>query len=186
MTLTERFSEDNRRHICRKATLIALTILITVALAGLKLFDLFGITLPAFQIAGGILLLMVGMAQLNAVRRKVNTSEQDESYSRDDITVFPLATPLLAGPGAISTVILLATKATNWLRLAALLVAIVTCMGAAYAVLRSAKYLYKLLGNTGLNLFSRIMGLILTAIGVQFIVNGVHDFLPWLVSALGN
>ena len=185
MTLTERFSEEHRRSICQKATLIAFAILVSTALAGLKLFELFGITLPAFQIAGGILLLMIGMAQLNAARRKVNTSEQDEGYERDDVTVFPLAMPLLAGPGSMSTVVLLATKSSSLLRTSELIVAIAACMLLSYIVLRAAKYLFRLLGNTGLNLFSRIMGLILTAIGVQFVINGVHDVLPLLTRAAG-
>ena len=185
MTLTDRFSEEHRRGICRKATLIALIVLTVVALVGIKLFTLFGITMPAFQIAGGILLLMVGISQVNEVRSKVNRSEQDESYDRDDITVFPLATPLLAGPGAISTVILLATKANGWLRITELIIAISACMLAAYATLRAAKYLFRLLGTTGLNLFSRIMGLLLTAIGVQFVINGMRDVLPLLTVAGG-
>ncbi|MEN9836217.1 MAG: hypothetical protein RL011_2410 [Pseudomonadota bacterium] len=185
MTLTERYSEGHRRQICAKSSLIALGILLGVAFAGLQLFELFGITLPAFQIAGGILLLIVGIAQVNEVRSKVSPNEEGESLERDDITVFPLAMPLLAGPGAISTVILMATKAGGLLRKIELVLAITACITLAYLTLRAAKYLFRILGNTGLNLLSRIMGLLLTAMGVQFIINGAKDILPMLISGGG-
>ncbi len=185
MTLSERYGESHRRSICAKASLIALGILLVVAFAGLKLFELFGITLPAFQIAGGILLVMVGIAQVNEVRTKVSPNEADESLERDDITVFPLAMPLLAGPGAISTVILMATKASGLIRKLELALAITVCIALAYMTLRAAKYLFKLLGNTGLNLLSRIMGLLLTAMGVQFVINGAKDILPLLMAGGG-
>jgi multiple antibiotic resistance protein len=175
LTLTERFSEGSRAHIRGKASLVALLVLVTFAVTGMKLFELFGITLPAFQIAGGLLLLLIGVNQLNANRRKVSAEEQDESLARDDVSVFPLATPLLAGPGAISTVILFATKAPSALRLGELLVAVALVMAVTFGVLRSSSYLFRVLGNTGLNLLSRIMGIVLTAVAVQFILNGMKE-----------
>ena len=178
MTITERFNEQDRRMIRRKASLIALGLLSFVAVSGSRFFALFNITLPAFQIAGGILLLNIGMAQLNAVRRRVQPAEEGESLHRDDISVFPLATPLLAGPGAISTVILLATRTGSVLRLGELIAAIATCMFGAFLTLRAGKYLQKILGTTGLNLLSRLMGILLTAVAVQFILNGIKEVLP--------
>ena len=138
-------------------------------------FELFGITLPAFQIAGGLLLLTLGLSQQNNSRRKVSNEEQDESLHRDDISVFPLATPMLAGPGAISTVILLASAAGSVLRLAELIAAIVVCMVITAVVLTSSQYLVRVLGKTGLNLLSRVMGIVLTAVAVQFILNGIGE-----------
>ena len=175
LTLTERFSEESRAHIRRKAVLIALVLLIGFAVSGMKFFELFGITLPAFQIAGGLLLLILGVTQLNAEKSKVTATEQDEGLSRDDISVFPLATPLLAGPGAISTVILLVTKAESGIRFAELLVAITACMVVGFLVLKFSSLLYRALGNTGLNLLSRIMGIVLTAVAVQFVLNGLRE-----------
>lgn len=175
LTLTERFSEENRAHIRRKAVVIALAILLVFAVTGMKFFELFGITLPAFQIAGGLLLLILGVTQLNADKSKVTPTEQDEGLSRDDVSVFPLATPLLAGPGAISTVILLVTKAESTIRFLELLLAIAVCLGVAFVVLRFSQLLYRVLGNTGLNLLSRIMGIVLTAVAVQFVLNGLRE-----------
>lgn len=178
LNLTERFSAEGIQHTRRKATLVAMGILLAFGLSGISIFNLFGITLPAFQIAGGILLLLFGIAQLNNSRQRVKPEETDESRDRDDISVFPLGTPLLAGPGAISTVVLLSTHARDGWRIAGLAIAILLSMVASYLVLKSAHFLFKLLGRTGLNLVTRIMGLILTAMAVQFILNGIKAALP--------
>jgi multiple antibiotic resistance protein len=175
LTITERFGAPGRRHIRIKATAIATVLLVFFALSGKKFFELFGITLPAFQIAGGILLLVLGISQLNAERKKVNNEETDEGLEKDDISVFPLATPLLAGPGAISTVILYATAAASPLRFGELLVAVLATMAVTFLILTISPALLRVLGRTGLNLLSRIMGIVLTAIAVQFILNGITE-----------
>jgi multiple antibiotic resistance protein len=175
LTLTERYDTADRLVVIRKSCLYALTILIFFAISGMKFFSLFGISLPAFQIAGGLLLMTVGMGQLNHVKKKVSSEEQYESLHRDDITVFPLTTPLLAGPGAISTVILFASEAQSWIRTFELLLALTLCVLACYGVLLGSRYLNKVLGKTGLNILTRIMGIVLTAIAVQFILNGVRE-----------
>lgn len=174
LTLTERFDKLERRHIRRKATTIAALILVFFALTGLGLFRLFSITMPAFQIAGGILLLVFGLTQLNQQRVRVTPKETEEGLHRDDISIFPLATPLLAGPGAISTVVLFSSQATTPLRTLNLLIAIVMVLSAAHFLLRLAPVLYRFLGRTGLNLITRIMGIIICAIAVQFMINGIR------------
>lgn len=175
LTLSERFTAADQAHIRRKSTLIALCLLVAFAATGMKFFELFGITLPAFRIAGGILLLVMGVAQLNQNGGKVSTDEASEGLTKDDISVFPLATPLLAGPGAISTVILYSTAAKSALRLGELILAIVACLCTTYLILRASPGLFRVLGRTGLNLVSRIMGIVLTAVAVQFILIGVTD-----------
>ncbi len=173
LTLTERFSADAIVRTRRKAACVALGILSIFGLTGLSIFNLFGITLPAFQIAGGILLLLLGIAQLNANRTRVKQEETDEGLDREDISVFPLGTPLLAGPGAISTVVLYSSRMKGVVGTIELLVSIFLALLASYLVLKSAHLLYRVLGKTGLNLMTRIMGLILTALAVQFIINGI-------------
>ena len=173
LTITEHSSETMRSRTAKKATLIAMVILIFFALFGLTLFNIFGITLPAFQVAGGILLLRLGLAQLSADRARVKPEETAESMEKEDVSVFPLATPLLAGPGAISTVVLLSSKQNSALKLGTLIFAILGALGISYLFLRYATYLYKLLGKTGLNILTRIMGIILTAIAIQFVLNGL-------------
>lgn len=177
LALTERFSPEGIRHTRQKATLVAFGVLTVFALTGLKIFNLFGITLPAFQIAGGILLLLLGISQLNNTRARVKQEETNEGLERDDVSVFPIGTPLLAGPGAISTIVLLSTQAKTPIRMVGLMVAITGAMGAAFLILKTAPYLFKILGKTGLNLLTRIMGLILTAIAVQFMLNGIRGAL---------
>jgi multiple antibiotic resistance protein len=142
-------------------------------MTGEGIFRLFGISIPAFRIAGGILLLLLGIAQLEAHRERVKTEEENESYSRDDISIFPLATPLLAGPGSISTVVLQSSEVHGPLQNALFLLAIACVFIVTYFLLKSAPHLYRLLGKTGINLVTRIMGIILTAIAIQFIIDGV-------------
>lgn len=174
LVLTERFSADMTSRIRKKACIVALCILLVFAFTGLSIFKLFGITLPAFQIAGGILLMLFGLAQVNANRPRVREEEKTESMERDDVSVFPLGTPMLAGPGAISTVVLMSTEAGSPVRLAVLILAIVLAVSATYLALRVAPMLLRVLGRTGLNIITRLMGMILTAIAVQFILNGIR------------
>jgi len=129
--------------------------------------------MPAFQIAGGILLLMFGLSQLNRKRKRLGDGEEEEGMSKDDISIFPLATPLLAGPGAISTVVLFSSNSTSSIRVASLMFSILLVLSSAYFLLKLAPTVYRILGRTGLNVITRIMGIIVTAIAVQFIINGV-------------
>ncbi len=174
LSITEDSSQAMRERTARKAAIIAFAILVFFALFGLILFDFFGITLPAFQIAGGILLLRLGLAQLSADRTRVRPEETAESRDKDDVSVFPLATPLLAGPGAISTVVLLSSNSSpSVVHSGMVVLAIGLALIASYLMLRFATKLYRLLGKTGLNLLTRIMGILLTAISIQFIINGL-------------
>jgi len=173
LTLTRHLTEDQRNKARRKGTFIAAAILCTFAIAGTNVFKIFSITPHAFRIAGGILLLSLGFKQLSAAHDRVKKEEELEGLGADDISVFPLATPLLAGPGAMSTVALYATSATSVALTIALLTAIVASFVATGLILRLAPALYKILGQTGLNLFTRLMGIILTSIAVQFIIDGV-------------
>jgi len=173
LTLTERFTREDRRATRRKATFIALAILFSFTISGSRIFKFFGITMPAFQIAGGILLLTFGLSQLNRKRKRLEDREEEEGMSKDDISIFPLATPLLAGPGAISTVVLFSSNSPSTLRVGGLMVSVLIVMSAAYFILKVAPTVYRILGRTGLNVVTRIMGIIVTAIAVQFIINGV-------------
>ena len=176
LTITEHSGPEARARTARKASVIAFGILAFFAVFGLVLFDLFGITLPAFQIAGGLLLLRLGLAQLSADRTRVRPEETAESRDKEDVSVFPLATPLLAGPGAISTVVLLSSKeSASFVRTGLVVFAIACALLLSFLMLRFATKLYKVLGKTGLNLLTRIMGILLTAISIQFIINGVSS-----------
>ncbi|RZA15143.1 MAG: NAAT family transporter [Proteobacteria bacterium] len=173
LSMTDRFTPDERKTVCLKSSLVATGILLSFAVAGERIFNLFGISIPAFQIAGGILLLRFGIAELSADRERLKREEESESYERQDISIFPLATPLLAGPGSISTVVIRASQSSGWLEEVILIVSVISVFVVTYFLLRSAPYLYRILRRTGLNLLTRIMGIILTAIAVQYIINGL-------------
>jgi multiple antibiotic resistance protein len=174
LSLTDRYSAQERTKVVKKATLIATGILVLFALSGEGIFRLFGISIPAFRIAGGILLLLLGIEQLQATRERVKSEEETESYARDDISIFPLAVPLLAGPGAISTVVLKASETTTFLGYTWLVTAIILVFLISFYLLKSAPYLFRHLGKTGVNLVTRLMGILLTAIAVQFIIDGIR------------
>lgn len=180
LALTDRFSREERRTIRLKACLVAFGILAIFGITGMAVFDVFGITIPAFQIAGGILLLQIGIAQLNAKRPRGRGIKQDEVLEKDDISIFPIATPLIAGPGAISTIVLASSRAPGVLRHVELVLALFLVMLVTYICLKGAPIIYRFLGETGLNLLTRIMGIILTAVSVQFILNGIKGALPYL------
>lgn len=173
LTLTERLPDKARNQVCRKASIVAMGVLLCFAFLGERIFHLFGISLAAFRIAGGILLLLLGIQELGANRQRVKEEEEVESMERDDISIFPLATPLLAGPGSISTVVLQGSTNPDWPHKMLFILAIILVCFASYLVLRSAPYLYRVMGKTGLNLLTRIMGIILTAIAVQYIIDGL-------------
>ena len=175
LTFGDRFSPTDMVVIRRKAVLIGGGILLTFAVTGMGVFTVFGITMPAFQIAGGILLLQIGIEQLNSKRTRVRPDEKEESMEKDDVSVFPLAMPLIAGPGAISTVVLLASEADGIPHRVGLVVCVVAVMVLTFVCLRAAPRLYRVLGTTGLNLMTRILGIILAAVGVQFVLNGIKS-----------
>jgi multiple antibiotic resistance protein len=184
LSMTERFSPEERIATRRKASLIACIILMCFALGGTLIFSFFGITLGAFQVAGGILLLLLGIAQLNATRNRVRENETAEIMTKDDVSIFPLATPLLAGPGAISTAVLYAGTAKSALDVALNGAAVIAAILASYIILTLAPATYRILGQTGLNVLTRIMGIILTAIAVQFILNGLGNSIGPIIQAI--
>lgn len=175
--LTQKNSQAERRSLALRGTLIATAILLFFAVFGEAMLRLFGITLPALRIAGGILLLLISIDMVFA-RHSGGTGttpeEENEAQGREDISVFPLATPLIAGPGAISAVILLTTGTggfnLEWLFVVgALLAMLLLC----YLAMLSAMPLQRLLGLTGLAVVSRVVGVLLAALAVQFLLDGI-------------
>ena len=170
--------KDSRRERVRTALVgvaTSVVVMVTFAFAGHSILDFFAITTEAFQIAAGVIFFGIGSDMLAARRSRVKTTrrEQDEAVGRDSLAIIPLGLPTLAGPGTIVTVIALAGLADGGVQLfsvylASLLVGVVTlpCLILAPAMLRS-------LGRTGLNVMTRIMGLLVMVVGVQFLINGI-------------
>ena len=175
--LTKDNTPAERRLFATRGVLIALVILIFFAFLGNAILDVFGITIPALRTAGGVLLLLIAIDMVFA-RHSGGTGttheEEDEARRAQDISVFPLAMPLLAGPGAISAVILLSTGARTDLDFWLVIAAVVLVLGLAWVTLLVAMPIQRLLGLTGLSVVSRVVGILLAALAVQFVFDGVR------------
>lgn len=171
--------QDPARRVrtARKASLTALVILCGFAAAGQLIFRLFGITLPAFEIAGGIILLLIGLDMLQAKRSATQESsgETAEAATKDDAGIVPMGIPMLAGPGAITSVMVLVGQALDIKERLAIYSAILITCAASFLVLGSAVRVARVLGDTGIRILVRIMGLLLVALAVQDFVNGLVD-----------
>ncbi|MGC4117118.1 MAG: MarC family protein [Myxococcales bacterium] len=177
VAITSHDSPEKRRKMALRATLVACCLLSFFAVFGSLLFRLFGITLSAFKIAGGILLLITAIDMLRAQPSRTRSSpeETEESDAKEDVAIVPLAMPLLAGPGAIATVMVIAGRGRDWLHLVPVLLSIVLTCTIAYALLRVASRIQKLMGRGGIAVLERVMGLLLAAIAVQFISDGAVE-----------
>jgi multiple antibiotic resistance protein len=169
--------EKKRKRTARKASLTAFVVLTAFAVAGTYIFRMFGITLPAFEIAGGVILLLIGLDMLEAKRSPTqeSTGETEEAASKDDVGIVPLGIPMLAGPGAIASVMVLVGQVETRWQMAAIIGAIAFTAAISYAVLGSAARVAKMMGETGIRILVRIMGLLLVALAVQYFVNGFVD-----------
>jgi multiple antibiotic resistance protein len=176
VSMTEGMSQMQIRHIAARSLMVASSILIVSTIAGERIFDLLGISLPSFKIAGGILILLMGINMLHAKRSesRATDSELEEAKVKEDISVFPIGTPLIAGPGAISTVILFSTGHNKFPSMLMVLAAVIISSVAMYYLLRYSRLIYKGLGQTGTNIMTRLMGLILSAMAVEFIFDGIR------------
>ena len=169
-----------RVRTARKASLTAFVILTLFAIAGTYIFRIFGIGLPAFEISGGIILLLIGLDMLEAKRSPTQETagETDAAAVKDDAGIVPMGIPMLAGPGAITSVMVLvgqAHQSEGYWQMAAIFSAIAITAAICYLVLASATRVASALGDTGIRILVRIMGLLLVALAVQYFVNGMQD-----------
>ena len=177
LAVTAGADKAKRRRMAGKASLTALLFLSAFAVGGQYIFKMFGITLPAFEIAGGIILLLIGLDMLQAKRSATQevSGEAEEAASKEDAGIVPLGIPMLAGPGSITSVMVLVGQAqTSW-QMGAILAAIAVTAGICYLVLGNSDRVARALGDTGIRILVRIMGLLLVALAVQYFVNGMTD-----------
>src|SRR5262249_52636160 len=175
--MTPNDTPAQRERMARLACLVMAGVLLTFALTGRWIFQILGITLPAFQIAASIILLLVALDMLRAQRSRVmETREETEAgVNKVDIAVTPVAVPMLAGPGAISTVVLLRGQATGWAQDLALCGCILAVSSASYLILRLSATGARWLNPIALKIAARIMGLLLAAVASQFMINALRD-----------
>jgi multiple antibiotic resistance protein len=178
LAVTAGADRARRRRMAWKASITACVVLGSFALAGQLIFHLFGITLPAFEIAGGIILLLIGLDMLNAKRSETQETvpETQAAAAKEDAGIVPLGIPMLAGPGSITSVMVLVGQAGgNWKLVTAILAAILITATISYLVLGNSDRVANALGETGIRILVRIMGLLLVALAVQYFVNGMVD-----------
>jgi multiple antibiotic resistance protein len=179
LAITESADAVRRKRMARKGSLTAFIVLTTFAFAGQLIFRMFGITLPAFEIAGGLILLLIGLDMLEARRSATQETHGDteEATAKEDAGIVPLGIPMLAGPGAISSVMVLVGQVpTLWgWQMAAILGSITITTVVTYFVLAAASRVRQVMGETGIRILVRIMGLLLVALAMQYFVNGITD-----------
>jgi multiple antibiotic resistance protein len=176
LVITQDETREQRKRTARRACIAMTILLIIFAATGTALFRLFGITLAAFRTAGGLILWFVALDMLRGERRTQEGHEEViEGQVKDDVAVTPLAIPMLAGPGAISTVIVLSSQARGPAQTAIVYAAIVLTGLVSFIALRIGEPLLSRLGKTGVRVVTRIMGLLLAAVAVQFVLSGVKE-----------
>ena len=183
MAMTRHDPPEKRRSMAFRASVAAFFILSTFAVAGTLIFRVFGVTLGAFKVAGGVLLLLTSIEMLKAqqVRTRTTPEEEKEGAEKEDVAIFPLAIPLLAGPGSIATVMAMMGKAGRILFAVPVILSIAVTCAASYAMLIAADRIQRVLGVTGLSVMNRVIGLIIGAIAVQFMFDGLKDTFPGLL-----
>ena len=175
VAMTASYNERQRAATLRRAIVTAFLVLVAFAALGQLILRFFGITTQAFQIAGGIIFFGIGWDMLQARRSRVKTTEEEESAGagKDDVGIIPLGLPTLAGPGAITTVIALHAQAAGIIDVASVYIAIVFVLALCWALLAAAPLVTRRIGTTGMNVMTRLMGLLVMVVGAQFVINGV-------------
>ena len=176
LVITQDESPAERRRTARRACIAMTVLLVVFAASGTALFRAFGITLPAFRTAGGLILWFVALDMLHGERRTQEGREELlEGQAKEDVALTPLAIPMLAGPGAISTVIVLSSQAVGVAHTVIVYGSIVITGLISFAALRLGEPLLIRLGKTGIRVVTRVMGLLLAAVAVQFVLSGVKE-----------
>ena len=179
LAMTPNDPPKTRVRMVRIACVVAALIILVFALTGQFIFTIMGVGLPAFQIAGGIILFFIAFEMVRATRQRPRLTEEEEELAteKEDIAITPLAVPLLCGPGAISTVIILQTQAHTVAHTGVLLAAVVLVYFAIYWILKASAHGGEWLNPILLRVMRRLMGLLFSAVAVQFVVNGVLSLL---------
>ena len=184
---TQSFNTAERRRTIRISAFTAFVVIAVSALAGLRIIEFFGISIASFQVGGGTLLLISALSMLNAKPAESKPGDEDEGRQRVDagasIAVVPLTIPLLTGPATISTMVIYAERTRHWWQLAVLVGYGVVVGVATFLAFSASGHIARLLGRTGINVMTRLMGLILAALAVEIMAEGLVKLFPVLAWA---
>lgn len=176
VALTAGMSREKRRSIALRACAVAIAILLVFSIFGEGILTFIGISMPAFRIAGGILLFITALDMLFERRTQRRNDQAEEDDSDDDPSVFPLAIPLIAGPGAIATVILLVGQTDGTAGYFALMGVLLAVIAMVLVLFLGAGTIERMLGKTGITVVTRLLGMLLAALSVQFVLDGLSSF----------
>lgn len=183
ISLTPNYSRRERKAVAKTASIAVAIVIGLFALTGERLLSFLGISLGSFQVGGGLLVMLIAIALMNAKEEPTKTTAEEkvEAQSRANIAVVPMAIPLLTGPGTISTVIIYASTSKTIWQLGSLIVAGVVVAATCYAAMVFATPIARLMGQTGINILNRVMGMLLAAVSVEIVVDGLYRLFPQLV-----
>jgi multiple antibiotic resistance protein len=182
--VTEGYSREDKKRVAAKTSIVTALVLFIFALFGQWIFGLYGITIPAFRIAGGILLFSIAFSMLNGQKSKTKLTdeEHEEALQKDSVGIVPLGIPMFAGPGAITTVMILVSDALITteaiVRMAVISIAILLTVVISYEALVHSDRIFNMMGRSGAMAFSRIMGLLLAAVAINFVLQGISQAIP--------
>ncbi|MGS0895831.1 MarC family protein [Burkholderia stagnalis] len=182
LSLTAQQTDDERRRTIRIASVSVFCVITVTTLLGQQIIDFFGISVGSLEVGGGIIMLLMAINMLNAQigNTRSTPEERHEAELKDNVAVVPLAIPLLTGPGSISTVIIYAANSRHWYDRAGLVAIGAMLALLCFVAMRLAEPIANWIGRTGINIATRLMGLMLSALAVEFIVNGLRALLPAL------
>jgi len=183
MAMTSELTDDQRNKTAKKASVVALFTIIAFALTGQLLFNFFGISVNSFRVVGGVIFFIMGMDMLQARLSQVKIKDNEVKSYITDISITPLAIPMICGPGAITSAIVLMEDANTLPKQLALFISIFLIIMLTYVILYSSSKLIKLLGQTGINVMMRIMGLIVMVIAVEFFFSGLKPIILDIINS---
>jgi multiple antibiotic resistance protein len=176
LSVTEGAAQEERKRVALRSSVATFCILVSFAILGKWILKAFQVTISSFQIAGGVLIFIISLSMLEARRSRTRTTpEEEHERPGEDVSIFPLAIPMMSGPAAITTVMVLMNLSTTLTQKTLVLLAIFLTSVSAYFILRASRHLLTVLGQTGLNVLARLMGLILAVISVQFVIDGLKQ-----------
>ncbi|MEX3612781.1 MAG: MarC family protein [Burkholderia gladioli] len=182
LSLTTSQGDEERRRTVRIAAVSAFFVIVVTTLLGQQIIRFFGISVGSLEVGGGIIMLLMAINMLNAQMGNARSTpeERDEAESKNSVAVVPLAIPLLTGPGSVSTVIVYSANAAHWYDRLGLIAIGAVIAGLCFVAMRLAEPIAHWIGRPGINIATRLMGLMLSALAVEFIVNGLKALLPAL------
>ena len=184
MTLTADLDSEHRTKTAKKASIVSFVIIVMFAFSGQLLINFFGISVNSFKIVGGVIFFLMGMDMLQARLGKVKIKDSEVKSYVNDISITPLAIPMICGPGAITNAIVMMDTAYTLQMQITLIVAIFLVMLLTYTILYSSSKIIKVLGETGNNVLMRLMGLIVMVIAVEFFFSGLKPIMQDIISSV--